>query len=250
MDLDTRIIYFGIRAFNFCYDKGLFLKNAIKQGLSDLSAYIGGRYNEWHFLEGEVGPLPDSVVKNRSISNIEWSYNTNNYTLYMYARPSNLRIITSHLWLTASFRVGNIEYDANDFITRFQYISNTTFLPSRKVILCAWSIHSGIWFNQRDNPILRVITINGDQIDIPIFGEYNEWRRLITGDGSDSDNESETLSDSENIYESNSENMSDNEVDFNQEVEINRENLPASPENRNRIDSDNVELIEAPLSAT
>ena len=245
MDIDTRIIYFGIRAFNFCYDTGLFLKNALKQGLSDFSAYIGGRHNEWHFLEGEVGPLPDSVVKNRSIANIEWSYNTNNYTLYMNTFPRNLRIITSHLWLTGSILIGNTEYDANDFIARLQWISNSTFLPSRKVILCAWSIHSGIWVSQRDNPILRVITINGDQIDIPIFGEYNGWRGLITGDNSDSDSDSDSDNESEILY--NNENISDNEVESNEEVETNSKTLQVS---RNRIDSENIELIEVPLSTT
>ncbi len=296
MNLDARITYLGLRAFNFCYDAGAFIGNAVKQGLYDFSAYLGGRYNEWHFLEGEIGPLPDSVVRNRSIANIEWTYNTATHTL-THSHPRGLQTISSHPWLTASIRFGNIEYDADEFITKFQWTSYANIVPSRKVILYAWSIHTGIWFSERDNPILRVITFEGEQVDIPIFGESDDWERLIYGDESesesmaDTDSESDIASDAsasgnaddtnvdsessdsneessdsnqessdsnQESSDSNEESSDSNEEssDSNQESsDSNQEaqnNLPASPENinRNRIDSDNVEVIDAPVSST
>lgn len=266
MDLDTRITYLGLRAFNFLYDVAAFAGSTVKQGLSDFGAYMAGRYNIWYFLQGEIGPLPDSVVHNRSLANVEWTYNVEKYTL-THNHTIGLQVTSEHPWLTAAIRMGNIEYDMDEFIRNFKWVSNININPSKKLLLYSWSIHSGIWLSESDNPILRVITHEGEQVDIPIFDENDdEWNRLLLGE---EETESETETDSGNEagsdesgseeaeyeYESESEESDSEENDqndtlpssSNSESEMNIEASPilqATPDERSRIGSDTIDLVD------
>lgn len=210
MDLDTRITLLGFKAFNFLYDISAFVGSTLRQGISDFSAYMAGRYNIWHFLEGDVGPLPDSVVHNRSIANIKWTYDVSSYKL-THNHTIGLQVTSEHPWLTAAIRIGNIEYDMDNFIRHFKWISTTNIYPSKKLILNAWSIHSGIWLSNNDNPIMRVITHDGDQVDISIFDNDNtSWHRLLIGgtnsetDSSEVESSSDESSSDESSYEESS----------------------------------------------
>ena len=252
MNLDTRITLLGLRAFNFLYDIGTFIGKLALQGISDFSAYMAGRYNIWHFLEGDVGPLPDSVVHNRSIANIQWTYDVTSYKL-THNHNIGLQVTSEHPWLTAAIRMGNIEYDMDEFIRRFKWVSNINIYPSKKLLLYTWSIHSGIWLSREDNPILRVITHEGEQVDINIFdNDDDSWRRVLLGEESDSESESDTSgneadsdtesdsaseeSDSDNSEESGSEESSESE-----EQNAANDTLPSSN------DSNQMSIIPSPI---
>jgi hypothetical protein len=238
MNLDDRITYIGLRAFNFLYDVGAICLNGIKQGLSDFSAYMAGRYNIWHFLEGEIGPLPDSVVHNRSIANIQWTYDVTSYKL-THNHNVGLQVTSEHPWLTAAIRMGNFEYDMDEFIRRFKWVSNVNIYPSRKLLLYTWSIHSGIWLSRDDNPILRVITYSGDQVDINIYDNNDDsWRRLLVGEESDSDNS--TVSGNEDDSESESESDdSESESDDSEESGSDDSSEPDSDDAADTLPSSN-----------
>jgi hypothetical protein len=261
MDLDTRITYMGLRAFNFLYDVGKFIGKITYQSLSDFSSYMGGRYNQWLFLEGDIGPLPDSVIKNRSITNIVWFYDVSKFKL-THSHNIGLQVTSTHPFLTASIRVGNIEYDMDEFINNFKWISNATVYPTCRLMLHAWSIHSGIWLSRNDNPILRVITHEGEQVDITIFGDNDTiWHRVLLGTESDSDSnndadsegstdndESSTTSDSAEQNET-----SQAENDESKSDESNEENTSdittSTFNDRNRIDLEQMEVIDVPVSS-
>lgn len=259
MDLDTRITYMGLRAFNFLYDIGKFIAKVTFQSLSDFSSYMGGRYNQWLFLEGDIGPLPDSVIKNRSITNIVWFYDVSKFKL-THNHNQGLQVTSTHPFLTASICVGNIEYDMDEFINNFKWISNAAVYPTCKLMLYAWSIHSGIWLSSDDNPILRVITHEGEQVDIPIFGDNDTiWRRILLGVDSDSDSDSESSNDADSEDSTTSDRAEQNESgqienDESDSDESNEENTSeistSSSNNRNRIDSEQMEVIDAPVSST
>ena len=251
MNLDDRITFIGLKAFNFLYDVGVLVGCAVKQGLSDFSAYMAGRYNIWHFLEGEMGPLPDSVVHNRSIANIQWTYDVTSYKL-THNHNVGLQVTSEHPWLTAAILVGNFEYDMDEFIRSFKWVSNVNIYPSKKLLLYAWSIHSGIWLSRDDNPILRVITYNGDQVDINIYENNDDsWRRLLVGEESDSDNSTtsgnEADSESDNS-ESESDDSEESGSDDSSEPDSDdaADTLPSSNDTSNVIPND-INFVPSPI---
>jgi hypothetical protein len=274
MDIETRMTYMGLRAFNFLYNVGSIIGSSVVKGVNDFGAYMAGRYNIWHFLAGELGPLPDSVVNNRSIANIEWSYNVSNYTL-THNHTVGLQVTSENPWLTAAIRMGNIEYDMDEFIRHFKWVSNIRIHPSRRLLLYTWSIHSGIWLSESDNPILRVITHEGEQVDIAIFGDDDdEWERLLVGDEEsesedESDSGNEAGSDEAETEESESEESEANQHDAldtnvndtlpssdeedESSTDMNIEASPilqATPNESSRIESDTIDLVDIPVSTS
>jgi len=251
MNLDTRITLLGLRAFNFLYDIGTFVGKFALQSISDFSAYMAGRYSIWHFLEGDVGPLPDCVVHNRSIANIQWTYNMSTYKL-THNHNHGLQVTSENPWLTAAIRMGNIEYDMDEFIRNFKWVSNINIYPSKKLLLNVWSIHSGIWLSREDNPILRVITHEGEQVDINIYdNDDDSWQRLLLGEDSDSESESDSSgheADSDSSTESDSasedsvsEESSDAESESEQQDTNMNDTLPSSN------DTNDMSIVPSPI---
>ena len=188
MSIDDRLTYMGLRAFNFLYDTAVFLKTATKQGLSDFSAYMGGRYAIWHFLDNAIGPLPDSIVKNRN--HIVWSYNSDRNILHHHQSVENTYRGVS--WLAATISCNGDEYDISNFARSFFYSAPEEFMPNRSLFLTCWSLNSGIWFTPNDNPQLQIVDDNGDEHTIYLFdrssASIDHWCSLLGfNDETDSD---------------------------------------------------------------
>lgn len=191
MSIDDRLTYMGLKAFNFLYDTVVFLKYATKQGLADFSAYMGGRYAFWHFLDNAVGPLPDSIVKTRN--NIVWSYNTDRNILHHHQSEDNIYRGVS--WLAAMITCNGIDYDISNFSRSFFYSAPEQFMPNMRLFMMCWSLNSGIWFTPNDNPQLQIVDENGEEQSIYLFDRSNtaaeHWSALL-GSSSDTDTDNST----------------------------------------------------------
>ena len=183
--IDHTISFFALRAFNFLYDTVDLAWTGTKQTTKDVMAYLGGRHNVWHFLEGSVGPLPDSAVSSESHATPVWSYRLDTNCL----RHKDSGAWFDLFWLSASILVGGREYFMDDMIRNFTYIARGDVRPTPKTIMNVWSIRSGIWFAEGDRPVMRIIDRNGELHEIGVFGRLNldRWERILDNDETSSE---------------------------------------------------------------
>lgn len=193
--IDHAISFFALRAFNFLYDTVDLAWTGAKQTTKDVMAYLGGRHNIWHFLEGSVGPLPDSAVSSESPATPVWSYRMDTNCL----RHKDSGAWFDLFWLSASILVGGREYFMDDMIRNFTYIARGDVRPTPRTIMNVWSIRSGIWFAERERPVMRIIDRDGELHEIGVFGQVDldRWERILDNDETSSDDSSMDVSSDE-----------------------------------------------------
>ena len=186
--IDHAISFFALRAFNFLYDTVDLAWTGAKQTTKDMMAYLGGRHNIWHFLEGSVGPLPDSAVSSESPAAPVWSYRMDTNCL----RHKDSGAWFDLFWLSASILVGGREYFMDDMIRNFNYIARGDVRPTPRTIMNVWSIRSGIWFAERERPVMRIIDRDGELHEVEVFGQVDldRWERILDNDETSSDDSS------------------------------------------------------------
>lgn len=193
--IDHAISFFALRTFNFLYDTVDTAWSGAKQTTKDVMAYLGGRHNIWHFLNGGIGPLPASAVSHESHIRPIWSYRTDTNCL----RHKDSGAWFELFWLSASILVGGREYMLDDFIRNFTYIARGRVRPTPKTIMYVWSIRSGIWFGESERPVMRIIDSGGELHEVDVFGPFDgdRWERILDNDDTSSEESMDVSSDSE-----------------------------------------------------
>ena len=197
--IDHAISFFALRAFNFLYDTVDTAWTGAKQTTKDVMAYLGGRHNIWHFLDGGIGPLPASAVSHESHIQPVWSYRMDTNCL----RHKDSGAWFELFWLSASILVGGREYMLDDFIRNFTYIARGRVRPTPKTIMYVWSIRSGIWFGESERPVMRIIDSSGELHEVDVFGPFDgdRWERILDNDDTSSEESMDVSSDSEDETE-------------------------------------------------
>lgn len=188
--IDHAISFFAIRTFNFLYDTVDATWSTVKQSITDIFSYLGGRHNIWHFLDNGIGPLPDSVIRSTSVRQPIWSYRIDTNCL----RHRDSGGWYDLFWLSASILVGGREYSMDDMIRNFSYIAPGDTKPTCRTIMYAWSIGSGIWFAPGDRPVMRIIDGQGELHEIEVYSDRDSerWVRVFSNEDTSSEEETDT----------------------------------------------------------
>jgi hypothetical protein len=184
MSIDERLTYMGLRAFNFLYDSIVFLAKGTVQGLSDFSSYMAGRYDEWHFLNNSVGPIPSSALNSQYITNSTWKYNAR-HNIIVHHSASNY-VINRLPWLSAVITADGVEHDITEFSRSFGFCADNGYMPNARLFMNCWSITSGFWYSSSNTPVIRIIDGNANEVTISVFDRSERtsdmWQSVVSGE--------------------------------------------------------------------
>jgi hypothetical protein len=184
MSIDERLTYMGLRAFNFLHDSIVFLAKGTAQGLSDFSSYMAGRYDEWHFLNNSIGPIPSSALNKQYSSNSTWKYNVKCNNITYHTTTSN--VINRLPWLSAMIIADGVEHDISEFSRSFGFCADAGYMPNARLFMNCWSITSGFWYSSSNAPVIRIIDGNANEVTISVFDRSERtrdmWQSVVSGE--------------------------------------------------------------------
>lgn len=216
-----------VSTFNVAHDTYSHIKNSISHACDVYFNYVSDSFNTWYFITDI-----DFPVQNIYCSNLyevaQWQYNrTGNILKYIRGNVDKYIIGLPFVSIDISVKDGRT-FSMDSILEKFMYTTDGIHIPSPLLLMNIWSVHSRILLTSEDNPIMTVITMNGDIETFKVFVEEGDddhdphaWSEIFRENfefEADDSSECDTSDNNEGDDEDEEEGDEDEEVVENEEV--------------------------------
>ncbi len=166
----SHILMQFVSTFNTMHDIYTYIKESVSHTYDVYMNYVSDSFNTWYFVTDMDYPVQTIYCRNL-YEVAQWQYNrTGNILKYIRGDSDKYIVGLPFVSIDISTNDGR-SFNMDSIIERFMYTTDGLHIPTPQLLINIWSVHSNILLTPKDNPIMTVITVNGDIETFTVFVE-------------------------------------------------------------------------------
>lgn len=214
-----------VTTFNVVHDTYTYVKESVSHTYDVYMNYVSDSFNTWYFVTDMDYPVQTIYCRNL-YEVAQWQYNrTGNVLKYIRGDSDKYIVGLPFVSIDISTNDGR-SFSMDSIIERFIYTTDGLHIPTPQLLMNIWSVHSRILLTPEDNPIMTVVTVNGDIETFSVFvedgGENHDpyaWSEIFKENFEFETNDSSECDDSDSHEEEGEEGVDEEDEVVNEEEE-------------------------------